>query len=254
MARASAIAAATVAAALWLGAPGVRAEPPVDPSGGLPITIDAASRIDAGERELKLRFGFERTDGGRNAIVADPEVELSLARGLSVSVAPSYTFGSAEDADRGDVGFQLEYNLVEPRDGGFGLTIQPEITLPYGSGDEAAQFELMLLASRGLGTGKDAPRLHVNLAWRHLVDADPDERADRTFAAVGASLPVGGATALVLDLVREPARGRDEVDKLVEAGLRHSIAEGFVLAGGAGVGLGPDSPDFRLLLGLQRAF
>jgi len=41
---------------------------------------------------------------------------------------------------------------------------------------------------------------------------------------------------------------------LVEAGVRHALQDETVLAAGAGVGLGLDSADFRLLPGVQRSF
>ena len=45
-----------------------------------------------------------------------------------------------------------------------------------------------------------------------------------------------------------------KTDNLIEAGLRHMVTEHSVASLGAGLGVGEDSPDFRITLGLQYEF
>ena len=223
-------------------------------SRGLPITIDDADKIEAGKTELKFRSNYERKRDNKNLFTLDPEVEYGVMRGLSVGVSPSYSMGNAREGGQGDVEFEIEYNILEPSGMRPSLTIVPQVSVPFGPGGESVQSEIELRATQPLGDSKTAPRLHLNVAWRHLHDADRDERKDRYFVAAGVNVAVAQSTALAVDVVREPSRERGKADNFVEAGVRHALGEKTVLAAGVGAGLGPDSPRFRLLVGFQRTF
>lgn len=223
-------------------------------SRGLPITIDDADRIEKGKTELKLRSNYERQRNGDHLLTLNPELEYGLARSLSLGIAPSYSFGNAEEGGRGAVELELEYNVLEPSGMRPSVTIVPAVSIPFGPGGEAVQSEIELRATQPLGSARTSPRLHLNVAWRHLHDPDRDERRDRYFAAVGVNVPVAPSTAVAFDLVREPSRERGKVDNFIEAGVRHAIDDKTSLGVGAGAGLGPDAPDFRLLVGFQRSF
>lgn len=223
-------------------------------SRGLPITIDDADKIEAGKSEVKFHTLYDRQRDGSNLFTPRAEFEYGLRRGLSLGVSPSYSLGNADQRNRGAVEFELEYNILEFSGWRPGITIVPQVSVPYGSGGEAVQSEIELRVTQPLGESKTAPRLHLNLSWRHLHDPKPDERQDRYFAAAGINFAVAQNTALAFDLVREPERERGKVDNFVEAGVRHTLGESLALNAGAGVGLGPDSPRFRLLVGLQAGF
>lgn len=54
--------------------------------------------------------------------------------------------------------------------------------------------------------------------------------------------------------LREQSRERGKADNIVEAGVRHDFGNKLSLGAGVGVGFGPDSPRYRLLVGVQRSF
>ncbi len=242
------------AAVLVSGAAWAQGDEHMGLSRGLPVTIDDADRIEAGGTELKVRSAYERQRENRHLFTLDPEVEFGIRRGLSVGLSPSYSMGNAEDGGRGDVEFELEYNILEISGLRPGITIAPAVSVPFGPGGESVQSEIELRLTQPLGEAGTAPRLHLNVAWRHLHGADRDERKDRYFAAAGVNFAVAPTTAVAFDVVREPSRERGKVDNFVEAGVRHALGGETVLTAGAGAGLGPDSPRFRLLVGLQRSF
>lgn len=223
-------------------------------SRGLPVTIDDADRIEAGKAGLKVRSGYERQRGGEHLVTLDPEVEIGIRRGLSLGLSPRYRMGNAGEGGRGAVEFDLEYNVLELSGLRPGITLVPSVSVPFGPGRESVQSEIELRLTQPLGESRTAPRLHLNVAWRHLHDADRDERTNRYFAVAGINVAVAATTALAFDVVREPARQRGKADNFVEAGVRHALGETMVLTAGAGAGFGSDSPRFRLLAGVQKSF
>jgi len=223
-------------------------------SRGLPITIDDADKIEAGKAEVKFRSNYERQRDNTHLFTLDPEVEVGVRPGLSLGMTPRYSMGNAKQGGRGAVEFEIEYNVLEFSGMRPGITIVPQVSVPFGPGGESVQSEVELRFTQPLGQSKTAPRLHLNVAWRHLHDADRDERRNRYFAVAGVNFAVAQNTALALDVVREPSRERGKADNFVEAGVRHALGEKTVLAAGAGAGFGPDSPRFRLLVGVQRSF
>ncbi|HYD69999.1 hypothetical protein [Azospirillum sp.] len=222
-------------------------------SRGLPITLDDAVPIEAGSRAVKLRFAYERQDE-RNRYLPDAELEIGVARGWAVKLEPRYAFGNASGTGRGAFNLSVEHNVLELSGTRPGITIEPGVTFPFGSGSDAVEAQIELRATQPLGSGPGAPRLHLNIAWLHLFDRESDERANRYSAAAGINLPVAAATAVAFNVVHEQSREKGKRETYLEAGVRHAFDDKTALAAGAGFGLGPDSADFRLLVGLQRSF
>ena len=252
--RGAGVASAAVALAVLCGPAWAQGDEHMGLSRGLPITIDDAGEIKKGETELKFRSAYERQRDGRHLFLLNPEVEYGVMPGLSVGLTPRYGIGNADEGGRGDVEFEIEYNVLPPSGMRPSLTLVPQVSVPFGPGGESVQSELELRLTQPLGAEKTAPRLHLNVAWRYLHEPDPDERRHRYFAAFGINLPVAAATAVAFDIVREPSRERGTVDNFLEAGVRHALDDKTALGAGVGVGLGPDAPDFRLFVGFQRSF
>ena len=246
--------AACVALVLASGAARAEGDEHMGVSRGLPITIDDADKIEAGKTEVKFHTIYDRQRDNTNLFTPRAELEYGLRPGLSLGVSPSYSLGNADQRNRGNVEFELEYNVLEFSGMRPGITLVPQVSVPYGSGGQSVQSEIELRLTQPLGDSKTAPRLHLNLSWRHLHDPAGDERRDRYFAVAGINFAVAQNTALAFDLVREPQRERGKVDNFIEAGVRHMLGEKLALNAGAGVGLGPDSPRFRLLVGVQTSF
>ena len=225
-------------------------------STGLPITVEDASAIKQGSVDLKLRGFYERLKerGGRNLFAIDPEIEVGVARGLSLKLSPAYRLGNASDAQQGEVELEAEYNVLEPTQGRLGITIEPTVALPYGSGSKTTEAGLAVRATQPLGTSNTAPHLHVNLGWRHLFDPESNERDNRFLMAAGVNFSVAPTTAVAFDVVREQSQERGKARNFVEAGLRHVLAEKLSVGAGVGVGFGPDSPRYRVLVGVQKLF
>lgn len=71
--------------------------------------------------------------------------------------------------------------------------------------------------------------------------------------ALGYSQPWGTDVVVVADLVREQQLAEDEEHNFFEAGLRYQPTPLTLVTGGAGIGFGDESPDFRAVVGFQHA-
>ncbi|MBB3267162.1 hypothetical protein FHW79_004814 [Azospirillum sp. OGB3] len=225
-------------------------------SSELPVTVEDAAAIEKGSVDVKVRAFFDRLkgDGGRNRLTFDPELQVGVADGLALKANPGYRVGNADDAQQGDVKLSAEYNILAPSQGRLGLSVEPLVSIPYGSGSKTTEAGITGRLTQPLGTAASAPRLHANLSWRHRFDPEPGERDNRFIMAAGMNAPVGPATAVAFDVVREQSPERGKADNFVEAGVRHLVGEDLAVGAGIGVGFGPDSPRYRLLLGVQRSF
>ncbi|WP_247886921.1 hypothetical protein [Azospirillum sp. SYSU D00513] len=225
-------------------------------SGGLPVTIEDAGSIQKGDIDTKLRFYYEnqRKRGARNLLTVDPEIEVGVAPNLSFGVSPSYSLGNASGAQSGEVEFEIEYSVLPQSGSGTGILIEPLVSIPYGYSEDAVEAGLALRVTQPLTGSPTGPRLHLNARLLHLFDSDDGQRDNRYFLGAGVNFTVAPRTALALDVIREQSQERGSVENLVEAGVRHELMEKLSVGFGAGVGIGPDSPRYRLLLGLQKSF
>lgn len=251
--------AALVAALISCGAagaaPAAEGDEHLSLSGGLPVTIEDAGSIERGDLDLKARLYYERArGGGRHRLTVDPEIEVGIAPNLSLGLSPTHEAGGAAGDERGEVEFEIEYAVLPQRGTGPGLLVEPLIVLPYGPGDASAEAGIAIRATQPLTSSPTGPRLHLNGRWLRLLDPAQGQRDDRFLVAAGVNLTLAPRTALAFDLVREQSQERGETENLVEAGIRHELAEKLSLGLGVGVGIGPDSPRYRLLLGVQRSF
>lgn len=244
---------ALLAACLGLLLPAVpaRAAEPAQPGTFQPLTVEDASPIERGQAEAALAFRWDHVEEGDDLFEARPRLKLGALPGLELELAAPYRFG---DEGEGDLRASAQYALT--RGGGAlpALGVEMGVTRTYGSRRDT-EAELKALATQPLTRqGGSGPSLHLNLSWLRLFDAGPAERGDRYAAVVGYSQPVGQDTALVLDLAREQERGEGRETNIAEAGLRRRLPGDLVLSAGAGLGLDADSPDFRMVVGLQHSF
>ena len=56
------------------------------------------------------------------------------------------------------------------------------------------------------------------------------------------------------DLVHEQEHAHGQATNLAKLGVRQQVAKDLILTADAGAGLGEDTPDFRLLVGIRRSF
>lgn len=246
---------ALVSSAALTASPAARADPQANTLFA-PLRVEAAIPIERGVLEAEFSTIYVRdpfNERGRDLTTVQPLLRLGAAPGLHVTAAVPYRLGDQSRADQGDGLFGFVYNLNDQSDWlpAFGVAL--DYATPYGSGHKTAEYFVRGLATKWLGPDRRSPRLHVNVGYRHLTQPSSAERPDRLDVAAGGSFLVGEKTALFFDVVHGAKYERRQTQTFLEAAVQHQAGD-WLLSGGAGVGVGAQSPDFRLLFTVRRAF
>lgn len=216
---------------------------------GLPTEVEDAYPLPYKGREIQNVLKYER-NGDADQILIEPRFEYGIAPNTQVRLSVPFSFGDGVN-DIQDVGLEVFYNfnaesLTLPA---FAMSVSA--AFPTGSDSSGVDPTVKLLATKTIGN-TFMERLHVNVGYTHNFDADVMERDDRFSAVVGYSRRLNSDTMLVSDVVYEQDDEIDEDSIIVELGIRHQINPQTVFSVGAGAGFTPDSPDFRLTVGIQK--
>lgn len=246
------VVAALVFAALWQSPRPAAAADHDNLEEGLPVQVEDAYPIEYRGRELQLPVSYDRTDEHDDRVTLEPRLEVGFARNWQGKVfVPVYT-GSADRTGSGNVGAEALYNFNTESLRLPAFALSGRVLTPTGKDSNGIDSTLKLLATKSLTrTGLD--RLHLNASYSHKFEEADDERRDRYSAIVGYSRRAGPDTLLVADFIREQELERDKESNIVELGVREQLDPLSVLSLGVGAGIGDDSPELRVVLGIQRS-
>ncbi|MGE0226067.1 MAG: hypothetical protein AB7F35_16715 [Acetobacteraceae bacterium] len=222
-------------------------------SGSQPLTVEDAYPTGAGTVGVEASFRWDRERGGTNLFEPDAQIKWGAAEKLQLSLGVPYRFGSTSSRDSGQVAVDALYQLTDDRDWLPATALSPGIAFPLGL-QEGTETSLSFLATKSLTGSRSGPAVHLNVTWYHMIAGGSAQRTDRYEVVVGYSHPVGPATSLIFDVVREQDRTKGQVTNLVEVGIRRQIAEKAVFSIGAGAGIGDASPIARVVAGVQQSF
>jgi hypothetical protein len=220
----------------------------------VPVTIEDAYPTATGKGEFQGVTYWTHGPAKKDLVTLAPELKLGVFPGAQFEIEPTYGLGNANGRDQGSVTFGGLYNLNQQGDVLPALALHDDYAQGFGRHGGASENTLKVIATKSLGDPWSAPRLHLNLSWSHATNAGPTDRTDRYQAAIGYSQSVTADIALVVDYVHAQNPAKGGVSNLIEAGLRHEVADNIAVSAGGGVGIGPQSPDFRLLVALQYDF
>ncbi|MBE7217593.1 MAG: hypothetical protein INR64_03895 [Caulobacteraceae bacterium] len=246
-------------AAVALAAPASAAPP--DPQAlapNYPVEIEDALPVPLGAFTVQLdqRLTRDRT-GGTTADLGQPEAVLKLgaAKGLQLDLSSSYSYGSADQVDNGFATVDALYQATTDHGLVPDLAVHAYYQAGYGHGGPSDQTVLRGLATKRLGADDQAPRLHLNLTWTHVLTPGATSRDDQYSVGVGYSMLLLRDTALVVDYVHSQGADRHTpFDNLVDLGVIHQFSSAWSVAAGAGGGVSASSPEGRVFVGLQRSF
>jgi hypothetical protein len=244
-----------LAVATSVAAP-ARAGEPTDLNEFFPVTVEDAEPTKYGTADVRAQFRYDnlsKDSRGNNLFVLLPQVEIGVLPNFSIGLGFPYQLGNSSESYNGEAELRGQYLAVEEKGWIPALGFTAGVNAPYGAGVGGPESLLEFLASKRLGAGSNSPQLLLNVTWLHIFDRDSEERTNRYQAAFGVLQPIGADTAVVIDVVREQQRQSGQQQNLVEAGVRRRIWDGLVLNLGAGVGIGDDSPDFRVLIGFEKS-
>lgn len=216
----------------------------------MPTALEDAFVGERGSLELSGAATYEhRRDGDTLRLL--PQLQWVPVERLELSLGTPYTVGSGSGANEGEVSLGVLYQLNRETAWLPAFALSAEVSTPFGPGGRGAEIQLGLVASRTIDPGPALRRIHVNGYWIRRLDPTDDERRDGYRFAIGYSQMLAERTAIIVNVLRE-SQERDERDAtILEAGLRHQVAEGVILGAALGAGIGRDSPRFRATISLQ---
>ncbi len=252
---------AALAGAVCASAARAACAAPPDPQAlapNYPVEIEDALPVPQGALVVQLDQRFTRDRGtGSTSDLGQPEAvfKLGAAKGLQLDFSPSYSYGSSSSADRGFGTVDALYQFTEDRGLLPDLAVHAYYQAGYGHGGPSDQTILRGLVTKRLGDTAEAPRLHLNLTWTHVISPEADARDDQYSVGVGYSMLVLKDTAVVVDYVHDQRPDRHDPDEnLVDVGLIHQFSPEWAVSVGAGGGLTRTAPEGRIFVGLQRSF
>jgi hypothetical protein len=223
--------------------------------GGLPVTVEDAYPVGAGDKEFQNVFTYERSrdSTARDLFTSESRLAIGVAPGLQLTPRISYSLGDAEERNSGTSGVDLLYQLNEETTYIPVFALTGSLDVPYGYQHGNPETGLTLIAVKRAGEGEEPPDFHLNLEWVHNYGPMEEERADRYSAAVGYSRPINEKFSVVADVVHEQLIQQNQAANLVEFGTRFRLSDTLMGAAGVGVGFGANSPGVRITVGIQRS-
>jgi hypothetical protein len=221
---------------------------------GLPVEVEDALPTAYRNREVQGLARWDHTKEGKERFRLEPRFEFGLWRNLEAEVSVPFNYGSAvEDKGIGDVEVSALYNFNQETLLFPALALSGTAIFPTSDEGEGVDTRAKFIATKSIGRSAKFHRLHLNFVWNHNTDPLHDERDDYYSGIIGYDRAITADAFLVLDLVREQQKEKDQTYNLFEAGIRYQCNPLTVLTFGVGTGIGDDSPDIRVVVGFQRS-
>jgi hypothetical protein len=235
-------------------APAARASDVHDLQRGLPLEVEDTTTTEEGSFQVQASARYERTNEGEDQLTVEPQLQYGLLPNLHVELSYPIIAGDADRSGSGDVTAAVLYNFLQEENARPALAVKAQVELPTGVGSDGVDTDLRLLLTKTINEGESQDRVHLNAGWMHNAAADSDERQNRFIGVIGYSRKLSDQTVFLADLVREQQEQEGLDSTILEAGVLHQLNEKTTLAAGIGAGLGEDSPDVRITVGLQYSF
>ncbi len=220
---------------------------------GLPVRLEDAYPSAFRNREMQFRFSWEHTDEGADRVSLEPRLEFGIAPNWQLTIGSPFFAGDADRRGSGDVQIGALYNFNQESLSLPAFAIAGHVDAPSGEDSEGLDTTIKFIMTRTLDD-EHFGRFHLNLEWGHNFEALADERDD-TFAIIpGYSFRLNTDTIIVADFIREWEMESGHEANIIELGARYQLEPRAVLSMGLGAGIGDESPEFRVNVGLQLAF
>lgn len=220
---------------------------------GLPTHVEDAYAVEYRAIELQGIASYERTADDEDRLTLTPRVEWGFLPNWQARISAPFFSGNADTDDSGNVAAEVFYNFNTESLRVPAFAVSSTTEFPTGANAEGVDERLKFIITKTIGN-KHLDRLHLNLVYGHKFEEADDERADRYEVVLGYSRRLGPDTIFVADFVRRQELEEDEEHNLVEAGIRRQIDPLTVFSVGVGFGIGDESPQYGVTIGIQRTF
>lgn len=242
--------------AVLVAAPAALAADPQGMSTFVPVQTTDALILAPGQATLQGYGVFTRdtyNGSGSSLLNLDPQIKVGVIKGVQLDITAPYAVGDQSAASQGSGGINGFYQFTTPSPIRPALALEAGYQFPFGAGHKSNQYFVRALATQWLGSTDKAPRLHLNLDLTEVTTPGPGAR--RTILQIGLAYSqlISARTALVVDVVHGAKGSTAQNQTIADFGLRHEITDDWAVGGAVGVGLGQQSPGFRLIFAVQRS-
>jgi len=201
-------------------------------------------------------------------LVTETNLLYDITPKLGAELTAPLELDQSETKTLGDVRLRLKYVLNPDEETGPMVALSGEIAAPTGKNSAGMGADADLRVTFPLSETDAHPKLHLTLketysagadtnAWRHWdldeggFRSSPGEREFAYQIVFGFSRLFGPATEFRVDIDREQLEEKGRTANVVQVGFTHDFSEAMSVMLGGGIGLGHDSPDFRVRTGLE---
>jgi hypothetical protein len=201
-------------------------------------------------------------------LVTETNLLCDFTRNLGGELTVPTELDEKEPKGIGDVRLRLKYVFNPDQETGPMVALSGEIALPTAKESAGLGGDVDLRITMPLGESDAHHKLHLTLKETYFSGADTsswrrwdfDEggfrsySGDREFAyqvVFGYSRLFGPATEFRADIDREQLDVKGHNANVIQAGISHDFGDSTTVMLGGGVGLGGDSPDFRIRTGIE---
>lgn len=220
----------------------------------LPISVDSAYPIPYLGREFQTYFRYGRQDDGADKFTYEARLEYGIFPNAEIKVGAPYIFGNYEPDGFGDVHTEFLYNFNQETVFWPAFSLAGGVEIPIEDHSKGYDPFIKALLTKTIGSDYLFDQVHLNFAWYFNDDVQMDERDYRYEVIIGYSVAINTSLIFLTDFKREAEFEDDHESNLVEFGLRFQATPLTVISGGVGFGIGDESPDAQITIGLQRAF
>ena len=235
-------------------APAAHASDVHDLQRNLPLEVEDTTTTEEGSAQVQASARYERTSEGEDQLTVEPQLQYGLLPNLHVELSYPIIAGDADRSGSGDFTVAALYNFLQEENARPAMAVKAEVEFPTGVGSDGVDTDLRFLLTKTVNEGQSQDRVHLNVGWAHNAAADGDERANRFIGVIGYSRKLSEQTVFLADLVREQQEQEGLDSSILEAGVLHQLNDKVTLAAGVGAGIGEDSPELRITIGVQYSF
>jgi hypothetical protein len=220
----------------------------------LPLEVEDTTPAEEGSLQFQTSARYEHTNDDQDRLTIEPQFQYGLLPHVHVELSYPVIAGDADRTGSGDVTAAVLYNFLQEENSRPAMAVKAQVELPTGVGSDGLDTDLRFLLTKTLNENESQDRVHLNVGWIHNAAAASDERHNRFIGIVGYSRKLSDQTVFLADLVREQQEQEGLDSTILEAGFLHQLNDKVTLAAGIGAGLGEDSPDVRITIGVQYSF
>jgi hypothetical protein len=218
----------------------------------LPTSIEDAYPIAYLGSEVQLIQQVQRVRDNRDAKRTEARFELGFPRNGQVRIGVPFLWGRNEENGVTSINGDFMYNFNQETLWLPAFTLDAGAWLPIGHETRGYDPFIKGIVTKTISVRSGTlQQVHASILWRNNDRATPEEENYETQLVVGYSRLITPSLLAVADFANQWGMQQSSQSRVVELGLRYQLTPMTTLSGGAGFGIGDDSPQWLVTFGIQ---